>query len=73
MREAVSISSDGISLKRYFQNSGHLFIGDVLLLLPLCSPVLEPDLHLLLRHCQQPGTKIFKKILFEKNIQENIC
>ena len=38
-------------------------ISPVLLLLPLCSTVLEPDLHLLLGHLEEPGEHELNKMI----------
>ena len=38
-------------------------ISPVLLLLPLCSSVLEPDLHLLLGHLEEPGEHELNKMI----------
>ena len=38
-------------------------ISSVLLLLPLCSSVLEPDLHLLLGHLEEPGEHELNKMI----------
>ena len=38
-------------------------VSPVLLLLPLCSSVLEPDLHLLLGHLEEPGEHELNKMI----------